>query len=346
MMQGNNTLGFQLVANMERMTQDRIGASALKNAKYNDRFLDIGESLSALRNEKVGDGDSAIIIAAGPSIKRKDPISEIKERGYSGAIVATESALLYCLRNDVIPDLVVTLDPHATRIVRWFGDPSLNQKKLDADDYYRRQDMDPAFANELQANQEILGLLNDHGHKIRIALSTSASKAVVQRVIEANMQIYWWNPMLDNPDLENSDTRRLQDLNGLPCVNAGGNVGSACWMMASAVLNKSAVGLTGMDFSYYSETPYRNTQYYHDAVNLVGLENLSSVYINIENPYISENFYTDPAYMWYREAFLEMAADAAETCSTSNCTEGGILFGDPIEFITLRKYLDRHIADD
>jgi len=241
-----------------------------------------------------------------------------------------------------VPDLTVTLDPHATRIVRWFGDPSLSQEKIDSDDYYRRQDMDPAFADEMRANQEIMELLNEHGHKIRIALATSASEAVVSRVIEAGMRVYWWNPMLDSPDLADSATQVLYDLNGLPCVNAGGNVGSACWMMASAVLKKSAVALTGMDFSYYADTPYRNTQYYHDAVNLVGVENLNSIYIPIHNPYTETEYYTDPAYMWYRNAFLEMAEDAKNICCTSNCTEGGILFGDYVEFIPLSGYLKRH----
>lgn len=340
--EGPGELGRKLVANMERMTQDRIGHTALDNARFNLRFRDHGQSLAALRRETVGDGDAAVIIAAGPSVKRKDPLKAITESGFKGAIVCTESALLYCLRNGVVPDLTVTLDPHATRIVRWFGDTNLTPEKLGADDYYRRQDMDPAFADEMKANEEIIDLLNTHGHKIRIALSSSASEAVVNRVMETGMQVYWWNPMLDDPDRADSLTRELFALNRFPCVNAGGNVGSACWMMASAVLGKKHVALTGMDFSYYGDTPYRNTQYYHEAVRLVGEENLDSVYIRIDNPYTGTDFYTDPAYMWYRETFLQMAADAADECRTSNCTEGGILFGDPIVFESLADFLGRH----
>lgn len=340
--EGPGELGRKLVANMERMTRDRIGGAAMENARRNQAVLDKGRSLRALRDETVGEGDSAIVIAAGPSIKRKDPIKAIKESGYKGAVVTTESALLYCLRNGVVPDLCVTLDPHATRIVRWFGDPSLTPEKLGADDYYRRQDMDPAFADEMAANREIMGLLDEHGHKIRIALSTSASKAVVDRVIGTGMKIFWWNPMLDDPDAPDSASRELQALNRLPLVNAGGNVGAACWMMASAVLGKKRVALTGMDFSYYGETPYRNTQYYHEAVRLVGEDNLDSVYIHIHNLHTKSDFYTDPAYMWYREVFLQMAADAADECETSNCTEGGILFGDHIRFEPLAEFLSRY----
>lgn len=335
----NGGLGRRLVAEMNGLTLARHGDLALENMARNRDFMDRGQSLAALRGEQIGEGNSAIVIAAGPSVHRHDPLSEIKQSGYSGAIVATESAMAYCLRNGVVPDLVVTLDPHATRIVRWFGDPSLTQAKLGKDDYFARQDMDPAFADELRVNDELLALLAEHGHKIRIALSTSASAAVVDRVLESGMRIYWWNPMLDDPDEPDSVTARIQQENKMPSMNAGGNVGTACWMMAGAALGKRHVALSGMDFSYYGDTPYFNTQYYHEAVALVGEENLDSLYMRIHNPYLDAEFYTDPAYMWYRECFLEIAADPE--WHTYNCTEGGILFGDGIDFIPLSDFLNR-----
>jgi len=330
---------------MESLTWDRHGEMALANARRNQAVIERGLSLAALRTEAqadggVGDGNSAIIVAAGPSIRRHDPIRLIKDSGYKGAIICTDSALSYCLRNGVVPHLAVSLDPHATRIVRWFGDPALSEDAVSRDDYYRRQDMDRAFADEMKANREILNALDRHGRDIRIALSTSASAAVVDRVLAAGMKIFWWNPMLDNPDKESSVTRDLQRLNGMPAVNAGGNVGAAAWMMAHAVLGKRHVALTGMDFSYYDNTPYSSTQYYHEAVALVGEENLDQVFMRLFNPHLSEWFYTDPAYMWYREAFLDMVNDA--DCITYNCTGGGILFGDGIEFQPLSGFLSRY----
>ena len=192
----------------------------------------------------------------------------------------------------------------------------------------------------MRANEEILGLIDRHGKDMRIALATSASQAVVDRVLETGMAIYWWNPMLDDPDDGDGITARLQRDNGLPSVNAGGNVGAACWMMASAVLGKKHVALTGMDFSYYDGTPYLNTQYYREAVALVGEENLDTLYIRIHNPHLDAWFFADPAYYWYRECFLEMATDG--DCTTYNCTGGGILFGDGINFIPLADFLARH----
>lgn len=334
-------LARKMLAEMNDLTLGRHGGLALENAARNKAKLDRGASLAELAAKPVGAGDSAIVIAAGPSIKRRNPIEAIKKAredgSFTGALVVTESAIAYCLRNGVVPDLAVSLDPNQTRVVRWFGDPHLTEEKLRADDYFSRQDQDEFFAGEMEANAQILDMLDRHGSEISIALSTSASEAVVDRVLETGMNVYWWNPMMDDPDTPDSVTARLQAENGMPSVNAGGNVGSACWMMANAVLGKGHIGLTGMDFAYYDDTPYLNTQYYREAVALVGEENLDSLYVRIHNPHLDQWFYTDPAYYWYRECFMDMVDDP--DCVTYNCTEGGIVFGDHIRFIPLAEFL-------
>jgi hypothetical protein len=336
--EGPGELGLKFAAQMDRLTWEKVGPMGLDNAARNLALLDQGGSIAELRNAPIGSGDSAIIIAAGPSIARQNPIKAIKEAGYQGAVIATDSAMYYCLRNGVVPDLVVTVDPNFLRVVRWFGQPHLDQAELEKDDYFRRQDMDASFADEIRVNREIMGLLERHGPKMRIALATCASQPVVERVLETGMKIYWWNPMFDDPDQPDSKTRDLFRSNRLPCINAGGNVGTACYMIAHAVLGKRRVAVTGMDFSYYADTPYRNTQYYADLLDIVGEENLESVFIRIRNPHLNSEFYTDPAYYWFREAFLELAADAE--CATFNCTEGGILFGENIRFAPLSEFLN------
>ena len=139
------SIGRRLVADMEKLTWNRVGRMGFDNAEKNRSRLHYGQSIAALRDVNVGEGDSAIIIAAGPSIARKDPIKQIKASGYKGAVIATESAMYYCLRNGLVPDLVVTVDPHSERLLRWFGNPKLDVKELEKDDYFRRQDMDASF---------------------------------------------------------------------------------------------------------------------------------------------------------------------------------------------------------
>ena len=331
-------LALELVEKMAGITLDRIGEAGMGNARKNLPLLKHGMSLKELRSQKLGKSDRAVIIAAGPSLHRGNVAQQLLSHEFDGAIIATDSAMRYCLRQGIVPDLVVTLDPHEKRIVRWFGDPDLSPADLEADDYFSRQDMDRAFADQMRANEEILELLNRYGGQMKLALSTSASPAVVNRALQAGMEIFWWNPMYDDPEVEGGLTQQLFELNGLPCMNAGGNVGSACWMMADAVMGKKHVALTGVDLSYYDGTPYRNTQYYHDAVNLVGEDNLDSLFVRIFNPYIEKWFFTDPAYLWYRNIFLEMVRDA--DCVTYNCTEGGILFGDNIVFVPFEDFLN------
>ena len=338
-------LARKLLDRMPEMTRDRHGMLAFENARRNAPLIGRGKSIAALRAAPVGAGDRALVIAAGPSIRRRETLRAVAQRGFEGAVIATESAMRGCLQNGIVPDLVVTLDPHVTRIVRWFGDPALTHEALERDDYFRRQEQDDGFANELAANEEILALLDAHGSRIRIALSTSASEAVVDRVFGCGMDVYWWNPMLDDPDDADGMTACLMAENGLPCINAGGNVGTAAWMMATEVLEKRTVGLTGMDFGYYSDTNYENTQYYAEAVDLVGENGLDSLFVRFDTPHYGEGswFYTDPAYLWYRECFLELASDS--DARTVNCTEGGILFGPGIDIRPLSEYLgDRTVA--
>jgi hypothetical protein len=61
------------------------------------------------------------------------------------------------------------------------------------------------------------------------------------------------------------------------------------------------------------------------------------VFVRILNPHVGLEFYTDPAYLWYRDAFLEMAQRV--TCETYNCTGGGVLFGPGVHWMALPEFL-------
>jgi hypothetical protein len=153
------------------------------------------------------------------------------------------------------------------------------------------------------------------------------------------MAPYWWNPYYDDYDIDGSLTREIHAMNGLPCLNAGGNVGAAAWVVAHAVLGKTRIGLLGMDLGYYADTPYERTQYFYEIRDLVGADRLDEVYVRFHNPHVNADFYTDPAYLWYRDSFLEMARDAE--CETVNCTGGGILFGEGVSQATLPEFVQK-----
>lgn len=331
-------LGQRIAAGLSEITLHKVTEVGFANARANASLIANGKSILALQDTPLLEGDNALVIAAGPSLHRNDNARAIKDSGFKGVLVAADSAMSWCLRNGIVPHLVVTLDPHAHRVVRWFGDPHLTEEIIATDDYFARQDMDPKFCeDQLRFNRELVRLVNEHGPKIRVAVASCASGAVVRRVVDSKMEAYWWNPMYDDYSVKDSLTHKIHELNGLPCVNGGGNVGSACWVLAHAVLGKKRVGLVGMDLGYYADTSYIQTQYYKEILDLVGPDRLHEVYVHILNPYLNREFYTDPAYLWYRDALVEMAQQAE--CETFNCTGGGILFGPGIQWMALPEFL-------
>ena len=115
----------------------------LENAKLNKKY--IKNTIKNLKN-KITQKNVALIISAGPSLHLKNSINTIKNIGFDGYIISVDGALGHCLRNKLIPDFVVTVDPDRKRIVRWFGDHEI--KKNLEDDYFRRQDLDPELNND------------------------------------------------------------------------------------------------------------------------------------------------------------------------------------------------------
>jgi hypothetical protein len=326
-------LGRRIANALEAATFERVVAAGLANAERNRSRVE--RSVLELAESSLGAGSAAVVVAAGPSLGRRRSLERLRSSGWAGTIVAADGALGACLRAGVVPHVVVSVDPHPDRIVRWFGDPRLTAPS--ADDYFRRQEMDLEHRHdEIGANRALLELVNAQGPKIKVAAATSAAPAVVERCEQAGMELYWWNPMYDDYELPESISRRLWQMNRLPCLNGGGNVGTAAWVVAHAVLGKRRVGLIGFDFSYPPGTPYEKTQYYPELVELLG-ERYAEGYTHVENPHMGETWFCDPAYLWFRDVFLSMAREA--DCETLNCTEGGILFGAGIGFVELERFL-------
>jgi Protein of unknown function DUF115 len=326
-------LGRKIAEALEAATFERVAGVGLANAEANHPR--IARSVLELAETPLGAGDAAIVVGAGPSLYRRRSLERLRDAGFAGTIVAADGALGACLRAGVVPHVVVSVDPHPERIVRWFGDPTLTGPR--GDDYFRRQEMDPTHhGDELAANRALVELVNAYGPKIKVATATSAAPAVVERCEQAGMDLYWWNPMYDDYDAPGSLSRRLWEMNGLPCLNGGGNVGTAAWVLTHAVLGKPRIGLIGIDLGYAPGTPYEKTQYYPELVELLG-DRHREAFIHTVHPVTRETWFSDPAYHWFRDVFLEMARGA--DCQTVNCTEGGLLFGPGVTTATLDSFL-------
>ena len=292
-----------------------------------------------------GKGRDVLVVSGGPSLHRRRSIERIKPVVDRFVVVAADGTMGHCLRAGITPDYVLSADPDRSRIVRWFGDDNLTAGKL-ADDYFRRQDLDEHFnRDEIARNEDQIRLVNGAGPRIKAVLSSGACEDVRRRCFDSGMDVYWWNPIYDDVSDPASLTRRLFQSNRVPCMNTGGNVGTACTIFSARILGAARVVMLGMDFAYYGDTPYERTQYYDKFKEFMAEDEISFAFKHIRNPVVGEDYFTDPAYYWYREAFLELA-QGMEGCELINATEGGILFGDGITCRTIEDVIELMTSEE
>jgi hypothetical protein len=269
--------------------------------------------------------EPAIVISAGPSLYRNGILGRLERhcRRNPICVVATDGAYIQCLKAGIKPDWVITIDPHPTRIVRWFGDPEW-ERNSEGDDYFARQDLDIAFRQSAQqTNQENIRLVD--GSKARLVISTTAPANVVQRT-NAHER-FWFAPLVDDPEAPGSITAQMCDATACPALNTGGTVGTAAWVFASQMLGSRSIAVVGMDYGYPTDTPLKNTQEW----NLTGGDP------DLYPQFPERGYYSSPTYFWYRQNFLDLleAADARVT----NCSGAGLLYGDRVDEMELETWL-------
>ena len=284
--------------------------------------------------------NSAIIVSAGPSLHNLDTINRIKDAKYKGTLIVVDGSYIRLLKHNIIPDYVITLDPHPTRIVRWFGDPDFTSN-MQNDDYFDRQDLDVEFRNNSSVeNKNNINLVNQYSSKTKLIICSSSPKNVVKRSIEAGFEMYWWAPLVDNRSQDGSLTRKINKITGLPCMNTGGTVGTAAWVFCKTMLGIENIAVVGMDLGYFSSTPYSQTQTYYELQEYVKankIQNLEEMFTIFNYPTTNVSFYTDPTYYWYRQNLLDLVNSSKS--KLYNCTESGTLYGPGIECLDLEEFI-------
>lgn len=314
-------------------------ADILRQAQANK--LSVEKTLKDIPPLKGKKAESGIVISAGPSLHRRKVIQRIVDSHYQGTTIAVDGAYAACLRAGFYPDFVVTLDPNSTRVVRWFGDPDFETHSKD-DDYFVRQDLDVDFRkNSIEHNNMNIELVNKYGHRTKAIVATCSPINVVNRLKEGGLDMYWWNPLVDDPNGKDSITRQLFELNKAPCMNTGGNVGTAAWVFAATRLKLPKVALTGMDLGYYDDTPLEKTQTYYELMNhhLVSAQGVENFFMKCTFPLTGEKFYTDPTYFWYRQNLIDLLKLASDNVETFNCTEAGTLIDKEVLCATLDEFI-------
>jgi len=320
---------------VEQLTRAETIDIALRHAELNQGYVRTGRSLRDLLKSSPAPAPSTLVFGPGPSNHRRNPAAVLLEARYAGPIIASDGALGYLLRRGVVPQYVVSVDPHPTRLVRWYGDPELASRR--ADDYFQRQDIDIDWQGDEQAvNQDLIALVNRQGPGIKALLSTSVAPAVARRCLEAGMAVYWWNPMMDAGEGPASLNARLQELNPVPCIATGGCTATAALVMAVQIFRPRRIGLLGFDFGYYPDVCMDHTQYY-DALRVRFPRDYERYFARLVNPDLGEAYLTDVSHYCLRTALLELLD--LMPCPVYNCTSGGILFGKGITTLPLKDFL-------
>lgn len=292
------------------------GKTILANARRN--AVHITKTL----RDVAPDPRPALVISAGPSLFRQGILARLS--GFRGTVVASDGAYIQCLKAGIRPDWVVTIDPHPTRIVKWFGDPNYEEN---SDGYWERQDLDIAFRNNSAAENEKNIALVDAGTS-KLVICTASPAQVVSRT--AQMDRYWFSPLVDPPH-DGSLTARIVAETRTPALNTGGTVGTAATLFARHVLRSENVAIVGADFGYYADTPLEQTQEW-DIVK--DEPNVEELYPRRRGHW--GDGYTSPTYAWYMQNFL----DLMDGESIINCSGGGFLQGPNVKCCELEEWLE------
>lgn len=318
---------LRLVADIPRIGRDWHAKAIVRHTEDNSAHIKREGTIREI--PPMADAD-VLVVSAGPSLYRLRMLVRIASLPHPPVIVAVDGSYVQCLRAGIFPDYVLTLDPHPTRIVRWFGDPDFVAHSA-GDDYFARQDLDEAFrADAGSVNAENIALVDKWRGFSSLVIASTAPENVVRRT--QDFRRYWFAPLVDNPHRAESLTRRICKHTGLPALNTGGTVGTAAIMFTHCILRARRIAAVGMDLGYAADTPLERTQSWNMLKDRADVRDL---YPRVQHPQWGE-CYTDPTYAWYAQNLKALLKSAGRTLY--NCTGGGALYGPHIECCEVEEW--------
>ncbi len=264
---------------------------------------------------------SAIVIGAGPSVKKHKHLELLAHSDYRGSIICTDRMLIPTLKAGITPDkfsnfYVVTIDPI------W-----LLEKFYDDE------------------------IVDRYGNKIKGIFSTIIHPSVVGRARRAGMRIHWLHSLFDYNEGKKSFNqisalmvRAQNHKSGLPAIQTGGNVGTTSWFVAWQILKCSVVGLIGINHSW-DEGDHWESIAEHCKISLESIKNnpeSQKFFPKVYNPEFNCNCVLDPIFLYYSEALKEFISRSPSWLKTINATEGGCIFGNRITCTTFAEFLKNY----
>ena len=281
------------------------------------------KELSVNQNISSKTQESAIIIGKGPSIKENNHLELLADSNFNGMIICTDGALIDTLEAGVTPEkfpnfYVVTIDT-AERIASLYDNP----------------------------------IVDKFGDKIYGIFTTVSHPKTLERARKAKIKIHWLHALFDYNDGKKSFnqisalmTRTKNHVKGLPAIQTGGNVGTAAWFIGWKILKCNLLTLIGINHGWTENTPWELIMSHGNSTNSMYVDknhpNFEKLFPTVYNPDFDCKCILDPVFQYYSNALKEFIARSPKSVTTINATEGGSIFGERIECITLNEFLQKN----
>jgi len=269
-----------------------------------------------------GKNDFAIIIGAGPSLKKHNHLEKLAKSNYRGAIICTDRSLIPALKAGVTPKkfpnfFVITIDAYE-EIQKYYDDE----------------------------------IVKEFGHLINGIFSVLTFPATVNKARNAGIKINWIHTLFDYAEGQKSFNyisalmiRSKNPVHKLPAIQTGGNVGTSGWFIGWKILKSKTICLIGMNHGWEEDDP-KDLILSHGNVGDISEiksneENFQKLFPKIFNPYFKTNCILDPIFEYYSSTLKEFILRSPENISTINSTEGGSLFGKRITCLNFTEFLSK-----
>lgn len=282
----------------------------MRNFGDNLPLIREGKTLRDLAEKEVVDG-RAVVMGRGPSIFRENHLFALRDSGFEGAVVASDGILIDSLKAGLVPHYVLSIDGSPI-VKKWF-------------DHH---------------------LVDKYAPKIKAVMCGQVDHGVVERVIQAGFDVYWFQPAMDSVEDRRSVTRFMilmtvskRNPDGFVALEVGGNVGACSWMFAWNVLKRKNVALLGLDYGYPEDIPLKESYYFDKTVAALGAVDAKIHYDTVFHPFFKTTSFIDPAFKSYREGFFDTLLSKPNWQRTVNCSGGGTLFHPKMECMHFADWL-------
>jgi len=262
--------------------------------------------------------NSAVIIGAGPSLKKNKHLELLANTDFRGSVICTDRILKSALESGVNPDkfpnfYVITID----------GVESIKN-------FYEHE------------------IISKFAKKIKGIFTTIVHPNTVYAAREKGIQIHWLHPLFDHSEGKKSFNqisglivRAKRNGQGLPAIQTGGNVGTSAWFVAWRLLHCSRIALIGIDHSWNEDEPIQSLLKHSNIPNEIRNDPnlLKKFFPKIYNPDFNCTCVLDPIFQFYSNALKEFIRRSPPWLETINATEGGCIFGDRIKCMSFERFL-------